>query len=171
MSFRRQKPGLLSGEEQLAGYAMRFCILWGGRPSGRCYCFRAANSLSDHRPCRHVLDTVGGLLAGMDVFISVIISFPSLDDRLPQTGYQRRLESHSLVVPKENVPHFSCDITDIRGILASKSMDHDIGFRMFFPSPAAQQSSQVSEAIAFVPLTIPSLCGPCAPDWQRRLPP
>ncbi|WP_370605664.1 MarC family NAAT transporter [Citrobacter braakii] len=35
-----------------------------------------------------------------------------------------------------------------------------IGFRMLFPSPAAQQSSQVSGAIAFVPLTIPSLCGP-----------
>jgi hypothetical protein len=53
---------------------------------------------------------------------SVIISFPSLDDRLPQTGLPARLESHSLAVPevqqlirKENIPHFSCDITDIRG--------------------------------------------------------
>ncbi|MCZ8781155.1 MarC family NAAT transporter [Escherichia albertii] len=35
-----------------------------------------------------------------------------------------------------------------------------IGFRMLFPSPAAQQSSQISGSIAFVPLTIPSLCGP-----------
>ncbi|EBW2650633.1 MarC family NAAT transporter [Salmonella enterica subsp. enterica serovar Newport] len=35
-----------------------------------------------------------------------------------------------------------------------------IGFRMLFPSPAGKQSAQVSGAIAFVPLTIPSLCGP-----------
>ncbi|WP_370612402.1 MarC family NAAT transporter [Citrobacter meridianamericanus] len=35
-----------------------------------------------------------------------------------------------------------------------------IGFRMLFPSPAGQQCSQASGAIAFVPLTIPSLCGP-----------
>ena len=35
-----------------------------------------------------------------------------------------------------------------------------IGFRMLFPSPAAQQSSQISGSIAFVPLAIPSLCGP-----------
>ncbi|WP_368483543.1 DUF6685 family protein, partial [Salmonella enterica] len=55
----------------------------------------------------------------------------TIDYRKP--GYQRRLESHALAVPevqqlirKENVPHFSCDITDIRGISASKSMDHDI---------------------------------------------
>lgn len=39
-------------------------------------------------PCPIIapVDTVGGLLAGLDVFISVIISFTSLDDRLPQTG-------------------------------------------------------------------------------------
>ncbi|WP_253299633.1 DUF6685 family protein [Citrobacter cronae] len=55
----------------------------------------------------------------------------TIDYRKP--GYQRRIESHSVAVPevqqlisKENVPHFSCDITDIRGISASKSMDHDI---------------------------------------------
>ncbi|HHN6585606.1 TPA: DUF6685 family protein, partial [Escherichia coli] len=30
------------------------------------------------------------------------------------------------LIRKENIPHFSCDITDIRGISASKSMDHDI---------------------------------------------
>ncbi|HEJ7033264.1 TPA: DUF6685 family protein [Serratia marcescens] len=48
-------------------------------------------------------------------------------------GYLRELESHSLAVPelqqlisKEDVPHFTCDITDIRGISASKSMEHDI---------------------------------------------
>lgn len=35
-----------------------------------------------------------------------------------------------------------------------------IGFRMLFPSPAGKQNAQVSGAIAFVPLTIPSLCGP-----------
>lgn len=35
-----------------------------------------------------------------------------------------------------------------------------IGFRMLFPSPAGQQGRQVSGTIAFVPLTIPSLCGP-----------
>ena len=35
-----------------------------------------------------------------------------------------------------------------------------IGFRMLFPSPAGQQNSLASDAIAFVPLTIPSLCGP-----------
>lgn len=55
----------------------------------------------------------------------------TIDYRKP--GYQRRLESHSLAVPefqplvrKENIPHFSCDITDIRRISASKSMEHDI---------------------------------------------
>ncbi|EJY1967334.1 hypothetical protein OFV41_004872 [Escherichia coli] len=32
------------------------------------------------------VDTFGGLLAELDVFFSVIISFPSLDDRLPQIG-------------------------------------------------------------------------------------
>ncbi|EPR9734490.1 hypothetical protein ACU973_004187 [Enterobacter bugandensis] len=55
----------------------------------------------------------------------------TIDYRKP--GYQRRLESHSLAVPevqklisKETVPHFSCDITDIWGISASKSMEHDI---------------------------------------------
>jgi hypothetical protein len=55
----------------------------------------------------------------------------TIDYRKPSC--QRRLESHSLAVPevqqlisKENVPHFSCDITDIRGISASKSMDHNI---------------------------------------------
>lgn len=35
-----------------------------------------------------------------------------------------------------------------------------IGFRMLFPSPAGPQSGQVPGSIAFVPLTIPSLCGP-----------
>lgn len=35
-----------------------------------------------------------------------------------------------------------------------------IGFRMLFPSPAGTQNAQVSGSIAFVPLTIPSLCGP-----------
>lgn len=35
-----------------------------------------------------------------------------------------------------------------------------IGFRMLFPSPAGKQNAQVSGTIAFVPLTIPSLCGP-----------
>ncbi|MEG2114169.1 MAG: MarC family NAAT transporter [Hafnia sp.] len=35
-----------------------------------------------------------------------------------------------------------------------------IGFRMLFPSPVRQQNGQQSGSIAFVPLTIPSLCGP-----------
>ncbi|EEF4509784.1 MarC family NAAT transporter [Salmonella enterica] len=35
-----------------------------------------------------------------------------------------------------------------------------IGFRMLFPSSAGLQNSQTSGSIAFVPLTIPSLCGP-----------
>ena len=35
-----------------------------------------------------------------------------------------------------------------------------IGFRMLFPSPTSQQNGQASGAIAFVPLTRPSLCGP-----------
>lgn len=68
----------------------------------------------------------------MSFSLSSIHSRPwTIDYRKP--GYQRRLESHSLAVPevqqlirKENIPHFSCDITDIRGISASKSMDHDI---------------------------------------------
>ena len=45
----------------------------------------------------------------------------TIDYRKP--GYLRRLESHSLAVPKvqqlinkENIPHFSCDIKDIRDI-------------------------------------------------------
>nr|WP_159466123.1 DUF6685 family protein [Scandinavium goeteborgense] len=55
----------------------------------------------------------------------------TLDYRKP--GYERRLESHSLAVPEvkqlihEDVIHdFTCDITDIRGISASKSGEHDI---------------------------------------------
>lgn len=54
-----------------------------------------------------------------------------LDYRKP--GYDRRLESHDLPVPEveqlvreEVVLGFSCDITDIRGISASKSDEHDI---------------------------------------------
>ncbi|MGR6504097.1 MarC family NAAT transporter [Shewanella sp. Koi 1] len=35
-----------------------------------------------------------------------------------------------------------------------------IGFRMLFPSPAADTGQQVHDGIAFVPLTIPSMCGP-----------
>lgn len=35
-----------------------------------------------------------------------------------------------------------------------------IGFRMLFPASGSQQSHSSSGAIAFVPLTIPSLCGP-----------
>ncbi|EAZ4461491.1 MarC family NAAT transporter [Salmonella enterica] len=35
-----------------------------------------------------------------------------------------------------------------------------IGFRMLLPSPAGRQTGQASGSIAFVPLTIPSLCGP-----------
>lgn len=35
-----------------------------------------------------------------------------------------------------------------------------IGFRMLFPASGSQQSQNTSGAIAFVPLTIPSLCGP-----------
>ncbi len=49
-------------------------------------------------------------------------------------GYYRGLERCHLVVPevqnlisKEDIPHFSCDITDIQGISASKSEMYDIG--------------------------------------------
>lgn len=35
-----------------------------------------------------------------------------------------------------------------------------IGFRMLFPSPGATQSVDPDQNIAFVPLTMPSLCGP-----------
>ncbi|ENN8379044.1 hypothetical protein ACAX46_004533, partial [Providencia rettgeri] len=55
----------------------------------------------------------------------------TIDYRKP--GYQGRPESAPLAVPevqmlisKEDVPHFECDIKDIRGISASKSMEHDI---------------------------------------------
>lgn len=55
----------------------------------------------------------------------------TLDYRKP--GYDRRLESHDLPVPEveqlvreDIVRTFSCDITDIRGISASKSGEYDI---------------------------------------------
>lgn len=55
----------------------------------------------------------------------------TLDYRKP--GYDRRLEFNDLPVPeveqlvREEVVHaFACDITDIRGISASKSGEHDI---------------------------------------------
>lgn len=55
----------------------------------------------------------------------------TLDYRKP--GYNRQLESHPLSVPEVEqlileaiIPDFSCDIRDIRGISASKSMEHDI---------------------------------------------
>ena len=35
-----------------------------------------------------------------------------------------------------------------------------IGFRMLFPAPGAAQSIDPNQNIAFVPLTMPSLCGP-----------
>ena len=35
-----------------------------------------------------------------------------------------------------------------------------IGFRMLFPAPGAAQSIDPNQKIAFVPLTMPSLCGP-----------
>jgi multiple antibiotic resistance protein len=35
-----------------------------------------------------------------------------------------------------------------------------IGFRMLFPTPGATQSADPDQNIAFVPLTMPSLCGP-----------
>ncbi|MGR6500332.1 MarC family NAAT transporter [Shewanella sp. Koi 1] len=35
-----------------------------------------------------------------------------------------------------------------------------IGFRMLFPSPTADTGQQAHDNIAFVPLTIPSMCGP-----------
>lgn len=62
----------------------------------------------------------------------------TIDYRKP--GYNRRLESHSLAVPEvenlvkeETIPDFSCDITDIKGISASKSEGHDIGDIDEFP--------------------------------------
>ncbi|EPV1168924.1 DUF6685 family protein [Escherichia coli] len=55
-------------------------------------------------------------------------------------GYYRGLERCHLVVPevqnlisKEDIPHFSCDITDIQGISASKSEMYDIGDIYEFP--------------------------------------
>jgi multiple antibiotic resistance protein len=35
-----------------------------------------------------------------------------------------------------------------------------IGFRMLFPGPVSTQLTEAPESFAFVPLTIPSLCGP-----------
>lgn len=68
----------------------------------------------------------------MSLSVSAFHSRPwTLHYRRP--GYLNRLESIPLAVPevqqlirKEYIPHFSCDITDIRGISASKSMEHDI---------------------------------------------
>ncbi len=55
-------------------------------------------------------------------------------------GYYRGLERCHMVVPevqnlisKEDIPHFSCDITDIQGISASKSEMYDIGDIYEFP--------------------------------------
>lgn len=35
-----------------------------------------------------------------------------------------------------------------------------IGFRMLFPAPAQANNVDINESIAFVPLTMPSMCGP-----------
>lgn len=35
-----------------------------------------------------------------------------------------------------------------------------IGFRMLFPTPAQANNVDINESIAFVPLTMPSMCGP-----------
>lgn len=37
------------------------------------------------------------------------------------------------LISKEDIPHFSCDITDIQGISASKSEMYDIGDIYEFP--------------------------------------
>lgn len=68
----------------------------------------------------------------MDESLSSYPSRPyTLDYREP--GYNRRLESNPILVPEveqliheEIIPDFSCNITDIRGISASKSGEHDI---------------------------------------------
>lgn len=53
---------------------------------------------------------------------------------------------------------FGLTLTSLR--LAGGLVISIIGFRMLFPSLASQQNGQPSGSIAFVPLTIPSLCGP-----------
>lgn len=35
-----------------------------------------------------------------------------------------------------------------------------IGFRMLFPAPSQQSGVDINQSIAFVPLTMPSMCGP-----------
>lgn len=78
------------------------------------------------------LRSVVGWQDWMSLSVSAFHSRPwTLHYRRP--GYLHRLESLPLAVPevqqlisKEYIPHFSCDITDIRGILVSKSMEHDI---------------------------------------------
>lgn len=53
---------------------------------------------------------------------------------------------------------FGLTLTSLR--LAGGLVISIIGFRMLFPPMASQQNEQSSGSIAFVPLTIPSLCGP-----------
>lgn len=78
------------------------------------------------------LRSVVGWQDWMSLSVSAFHSRPwTLHYRSP--GYLHRLESFPLGVPevqqlirKEYIPLFSCDITDIRGISVSKSMEHDI---------------------------------------------
>lgn len=130
LSIRRQKSHLLSDTEQLAGYA---------RSLGRSTRLESAIASGQLIPCPIIapVDTfwTRSVVYWQDWMSLSPSSFHSrlwmIDYRKP--GYQRQFESHSLAVPevqlvisKENVPHFSCDITDIRRISASKSMGHDI---------------------------------------------
>jgi len=80
----------------------------------------------------------------------------TLDYRKP--GYDRRLECHSLAIPeaenlvrKEIIHDFSCDISAIKGISASKSFDHDIPDIDDFPQ-----------------LRCPELAEPVTPEHLRK---
>ncbi|EOU1311489.1 DUF6685 family protein [Cronobacter sakazakii] len=68
-------------------------------------------------------------------------------------GYDRRFESSAILVPelqelvcRETVDNFSCDITDVSGMAASKSVDYDIQDIDQFPELCAPEYiSPVSE--------------------------
>ncbi|MGV2813872.1 hypothetical protein [Enterobacter cancerogenus] len=69
------------------------------------------------------MDTVSGLLAGLEVFTSVIIPFSSLMSDYRKPGLPALARKPFTAVPedqqlisKENIPHFSCNITNIRGV-------------------------------------------------------
>ncbi len=79
--------------------------------------------MSFKNSCRYTMDAIGDLLAGLDIPSWIPSDSRQCTIDFYKPGYYRGLERCHMVVPevqnlisKEDIPHFSCDITDIQGI-------------------------------------------------------